>query len=93
MQKTEIERRKMKRRKRIKKEGKEGDLKYIMNIKKGRQDSRSRVHSQNNLEFYWLLWKFLKKYSIRFFVFGLLWSNRSRFRLHVSLFHICVDWY
>ena len=27
------------------------------------------------------------------FAFGLLWSSRSRLRLHCSSFHICVDWY
>ena len=29
----------------------------------------------------------------RFFVFGLLWSNRSRFRCCTISFHICVDLY
>ena len=49
------------------------------------------------LEIYWLLWytQFFKKYSVkRLFVFGLLWSNRSRFRLYcTSSFYICVDFY
>ena len=49
------------------------------------------------MEIYWLLWytQFFKKHSTkRFFVFGLLWSNRSRFRICcTSSFYMCVDLY
>ena len=66
----------------------------------GYKDYGINVQSINVLllmQIYQLLWYtwFFKKYSIKgFFVFDLLWSNRSRFRLCcTSSFYICVNFY